>query len=79
MGMFRQIMSLGARDLEPVPDDAQTPFKGVKSRELAREAEAQIAAEIEAWARHAKMSNGFGDAAVPIATNSLVRSSMADP
>ena len=75
MGMFRRILSAGARDLEPEPDDAQTPFKGVESRELARETEAQTAAEIEAWGRHAKMSNGFGDAAVPIATNSLVRSS----
>ncbi len=78
MGIFRQIMSLGARDLEPEPDDAQTSFEGVKPRELARETEAQTAAEIEAWGRHAKMSNGFGVAAVPIFTGSLVRSSMAD-
>ena len=61
MGMFNRIMSFGARDLESEPDDAQTPFKGVKSRELARETEARAAAEIEAWGRHAKMSNGFGD------------------
>jgi hypothetical protein len=61
MGMFRRIMSFGARVLEPEPDDAQTPFEGVKSRELARETEAQIAAEIETWGRHAKMSSGFGD------------------
>ena len=47
--MFHQIMSVDARDLKPEPDDAQTPFKGVKSRELARETEARTAAEIEAW------------------------------
>ena len=58
--MFRRIMSVDARDLNPEPDDAQTPFKGDKSRELARETEARTAAEIEAWGRHAKMSNGFG-------------------
>ncbi len=78
MGMSRRIVSFGARDLEPEPDEPQTPFEGVESRELNCETEARTAAEIEAWGRHAKMSNGFGDAAVPIATGSLVRSSMAD-
>ena len=78
MGIFRRIMRLGARDLEPEPDDAQAPFEGVKSRESARESEAQTAAEIDGWVRHAKMSNGFGDASVPITTSSLARSSMAD-
>jgi hypothetical protein len=70
-------MRHSTRDLEPKPDDAQNPLEGFKFRTLARETKAQTAAEIDAWARHAKMSNGFGDAAVPIETSSHRRSSMA--